>query len=166
MATTQLGTEKVKTLTKFGFQNDSGEYINYSKNLKDGDKVNVVPGRTLQVELYIADSGKKYVNKVINAVETADVPAVVKSVKTPKVVTLTGMSHTPIDSPMTRNDWDAKDRRISRQGAIQAAIQAVASYVTKDNHFDVAKELALSMLDFVNETQLSNDPDYFGANKK
>ncbi len=152
MATTQLGTEKVKTLTKFGFQNESGEYINYSKNLKDGDKINVVPGRTLQMELYIADSGKKYVNKVINAVESADVPAPKKVTKTvtnlPGVATLEKVTKA-LSGEMTRADWDAKDRRISRQGVIQAAVQAVASFSTSDDLYANAEALALKMLEFV-----------------
>lgn len=151
MATTQLDTIKVDELSKFGFKSN-GEYINWSKTIKETDKVGVVPGRTFQMELYIADSGKKYVNKVLNIVESADVPAPKKAatrtaptVAAPKAVAKTE------DAPMTRTDWDAKDRRISRQGVIQAAVQAVSGYSTADDVFENARELADKMLSFVNE---------------
>lgn len=148
MATTQLEKVSVKALSKFGFQDSKGEYVNWSKFVKDEDKINVVPGRTFNMELYISDSGKKYVNKVLQMVETADVPAPIKMVKSnSKVAPLV----TVADKPMTREDWDSKDRRISRQGVIQAAVQAVASQSTLEDLFTNAEKLANQMLSFVQE---------------
>ncbi len=144
-----LATVKVDALSKFGFKSGD-EYINWSKLLKDEDKVNVVPGRTLQMDLYVAESGKRYVNKVLNEVQSADVPTLVKKVaKSVTVLPMPKAVSEALDKPMLRADWDAKDRRISRQGVIQAAVQAVSSYVTEENHLQVAELLATKMLEFV-----------------
>lgn len=161
MATTQLSKVTVEELTKFGFKSN-GEYINWSKTLKDDVKILVVAGRTFQMELYIADSGKKYVNKVLQMVESADVPkADTARVKkyTPKETTINKeifnaeKSKGEPDVPMTRKDWDSKDTRISRQGVIQAAIIAVSQsglLVDLESLFTEAEVLAEKMLAFVN----------------
>jgi len=112
------------------------------------------------MELYIADSGKKYINKILQMVETADVPKAdtIRAKKyTPKetkttVTVATGVVKTAEDKPMLRADWDAKDRRISRQGVIQASVQAVANLgmcPSTEDLFPLAEELANKMLEFV-----------------
>ncbi len=49
----------------------------------------------------------------------------------------------PTSAGMSKTDWEAKDRRISRQGCIQVAVQVMSD-------FEQAKELAEKMLEFVN----------------
>lgn len=154
MATTQLEKITIQELTKFGFKSN-GEYINWSKTLKDDAKIPVVPGRTFQMELYIADSGKKYVNKVLQMVET-DVQLMQKdTARAKKYTPKTEETKTVAtgDVPMTRKDWDSKDTRISRQGVIQAAIIAVSQsglLVDLESLFTEAEVLAEKMLAFVN----------------
>lgn len=149
---TGMETVAVTQLSKHGLFADKQGYY-WSKQLKDADKVNVVPGRTFQMEIYTAASGVKYVNKILNQIGQADVPAA-------KPVAAAAPVAAPVakapykakakdDETMTRADWDAKDRRISRQGLIQAAVQAVSSYSTQENHYSNAESLALQMLEFV-----------------
>jgi hypothetical protein len=156
MANTTVTKVTVIELTKYGFKDQRGLYIGYSKQLKDADKVNIVPGRTLEVEMYVADSGKEYVNKVLSHDDVKPTNNLPKT-----VAKIPGTTSGPVvykktetaTEAMTRADWDAKDTRISRQGAIQAAVQAVAHLgltATKDV-FPTAEKLAEQMLEFVNE---------------
>lgn len=168
MAMTQLTKVTVDELTKFGLKSN-GEYINWSAKLDEKAKVPVVPGRTFSMELYIADSGKKYINKVLQMVESSDVPRVTADVPSlkKKVITDSQTVNTPETKPksfvkkavekmtgeaMTRADWDNKDTRISRQGVIQAAVQAVANLGMSDMEhlYNEAETLAEQMLEFVN----------------
>ncbi len=58
------------------------------------------------------------------------------------------------DKPMTRTDWDSKDRRISRQGLFQAALQspALMQYSpTLEGYLDLVRKTAEEGLKFVNE---------------
>lgn len=124
---------KVKKLTKYGFQTEAGEYIGWSPKLDESEKGKVVPGIEAEFDLYVSDGGKKYVNGVkILAV----VPVKVVKVEPKKEVKSEGM---------TKEEWLDKDRRISRSGVIQAAIQATGG------DFDAAVELAEKMLKFVND---------------
>ena len=154
MASTIVADVAVQELTKYGFKADN-EYVNYSKNLPEADRAKVVPGVKFQAELYVADSGKKYLNKVFSTLQKAQ--SVKKEVvhETPKAETPKAVASpktTENKGEMTRTDWDAKDRRISRQGVIQAAVQAVAGIsMDIDNIFINAEKLAKDMLDFVNE---------------
>jgi hypothetical protein len=146
MAQTVLEKIQVSELSKFGFK-VGDEYINYSKQLNDSDRALVVPGASFEAELYVADSGKRYLNKIVSKTSHVEAPtkaAVSKTSTTPKVTPKS-------DEAMTRADWDAKDRRISRQGVIQAAVQAVAGFSTMEDVFDNATLLAAQMLKFVNE---------------
>jgi len=169
MSSTVMKQLTVQELTKFGFKAE-GRYINWSKNLDEKAKIPVVPGRTFQFELYVADSSKEYVNKVLQMIEIADVPyerqnAPKTDVKTetkadiararkytPKE-TMTVATSVIADKPMTRTDWDAKDRRISRQGMLQACLQAVSPMYSDVNAlFEAASELADKGLEYVNRT--------------
>ena len=53
------------------------------------------------------------------------------------------------DEAMTRADWDAKDLRISKQGAVQAAVIALAPVVSLEMLPEEAIKLATKMLEFV-----------------
>lgn len=154
MATTQMVKVTVEELTKFGYK-ANGKFVNYSKQLSDKDKALVVPGASFEAEYYIADSGKEYLNKVLNGVATSTVKAIPQTVVKPTTKTPVINAETTLpfkkDEAMTRQDWDAKDRRISRQGCIQAAVQAVATYSAPDEIFDSAENLAHLMLEFVNK---------------
>lgn len=155
MATTQIVNVVVEELSKFGFK-ANGKYVNYSKNLSDSDKLKVVPGAKFEGEYYVADSGKEYLNKIFKVLQKADPvkiekPVVVSS-SNPKPLTVTPVVKVVADSPMTRQDWDAKDQRISRAGVIQAAVKAVAHYSSDTSDlFENAENLANRMLEFVNE---------------
>ena len=138
MATTQLVKVTVEELSKFGFK-ANGRYVNYSKQLKESDKALVVPGAQFEAEFYVSDSGKEYLNKIVSKLETP------KSA-TKKVEVKPEVKKEAKAQDMTRADWDAKDRRISRQGFIQVAVQVTAN-------FDDARELADKMLAYVNEVK-------------
>lgn len=140
MSMTIKETVTINSLGKWG-PRVGDEYYSWSKNIKETDKGRVVPGGTYEMELYVADSGKKYINTVLNndsvakllkpTVDTVKVtPQVTKSIKT-------------VSSEMSKDEWAAKDRRISRQGCIQVAVQV-------ESDFDKAVQLAEKMLAFVN----------------
>ena len=114
------------------------------------------------MELYIADSGKEYVNKVLKQIGEPEI------INTP-IDTVRARKYTPRkvaenvtvstgtipvvspDKPMLRADWDAKDRRISRQGLLQSAFQAVSSFSADvDSLFENAEKLADKGLEYVN----------------
>jgi len=134
----------VKSLTKYGFQTSTGEYINWSKQLLESEKGCIVPNSVYEVELYVSESGKRYLNHVLNT------SSVIKITEKPKVLNMaTEIGN--FDKPMTRADWEAKDKRISRQGVIQAAVQAVAPLVAVENVFKEAVLLADQMLEYVNK---------------
>lgn len=134
MATIMTEKVTVTELSKYGIKVGE-EYYNWSKQIKESEKGKVVPGGTYDMELYVADSGKKY----INGVGKGDyLEPKVSKVVTPKVTPSVKKSE-----EMTRADWDNKDRRISRQGVIQVAVQVAGS-------FEEAVILADKMLEFVN----------------
>lgn len=153
MAQTNVMDVQVKQLTKFGFQNDKDEYIGWSKNLKDGDKAQVVPGRSFSVEMYIADSGKQYVNKVIrqlDSLKSGDTSVVIPATTRPPTVKPLVTPKSANSEVMSKSEWADKDTRISRQGAIQAAVKAASAYSTDDLLFTNAVALADKMLAYVN----------------
>lgn len=158
MATTEQKVLGVASLTKYGFQIAGGEYVNWSKNVKEKEKGSVVPGGNYNFELYIADSGKKYVNKVLGAVP---IPDVLSKPMFPKTSVSSSPRATQVaeekkatpkaSEGMSKDEWAAKDQRISRQGVIQAAVQAIAPLVSLEQVFTEAEGLANRMLDFVNK---------------
>lgn len=151
----------VEDLTKFGYK-ANGRFVNYSKKLSDADKARVVPGAQFEAEYFIADSGKEYLNKIL-ATGVAQAPSsqpVVASVAKPetKVDGERAKHFTPKyqkkeDSGLSKDEWAAKDRRISRQGCIQAAVNALGPVMSADDLFKAAKALADQMLDYVNEVK-------------
>jgi hypothetical protein len=150
MAQTKEMKVEVKALTKYGFQDATGAYVGWSKNFKETDKSQVVPGRFFNVEMYIADSGKQYVNKVLSQLDTVKTE---DTVVTPKAIVARPIKPS-VSETMTKAEWADKDTRISRQGVIQAAVQAVShmgTSVDTDSLFVEAEALAQLMLQFVNQ---------------
>ncbi len=143
----------VEALSKFGYKDAEG-YVSYSKNCTDHDKALVVPGAQFEAEIYTAPSGARYLNKIVARSAHVDAPKAKAAVTdvTPPVDTERAKKFTPrfekkteaISAGLSKDEWAAKDRRISRQGCIQVAVQVMSD-------FDQAKELAEKMLQFVNQ---------------
>ena len=160
MATTQIDKIQVSELSKFGFK-VGNEFVNYSKQLPEADKTRVVPGAEFDAEMYVADSGKRYLNKIIQstAVSTSEVmahqaPALNKNpavdIERAKKFVPKFQKKETADNSMSKDEWAAKDQRISRQGVIQAAVIALAPVVSLDLLPIEAIKLANTMLTFVN----------------
>jgi len=143
MATTVKEKITVAELSKFGFK-VGNEYVNYSKQFSEADKAKVVPGAVLEAELYVADSGKKYLNKVLSAVAVEVVTPKAVDTERAKKFTPTFNKDKAPDNTMSKDEWRLKDERISRQGIIQVAVQVMSD-------FDEAVKLADRMLDYVNK---------------
>lgn len=133
MAETKTMNVKVVELTKFGFKDDKGAYVGWSKHFKEADKTQVVPGRQFSVDMYIADSGKQYVNKIIrqlDSLKSGDVPVVVtpESLAAVKAVT---KKFFPIDKEtMSKAEWSAKDRSQLIGGLSHDAATLTAALMT------------------------------------
>lgn len=136
MANTTVTKTQVLELTKFGFKDGNGAYVGYSPKMPEKDKALIVPGRTLEVEMYVADSGKQYVNKVVSQ----NTENVTKS--TPKVTATASEA-------MTRADWDNKDLRISRQGAVQTGFKVAATIAPAPKLKEVAYKIADEIMEYV-----------------
>ena len=149
---------KVEKLTKFGYADGEG-YVSYSKNLTDHDKALIVPGAAFEAEIYTAPSGARYLNKVV--ARSAAVVAPKAQELTPPVTDVTPPVDTErakkfmpkftkkSDDTMSKEEWAAKDQRISRQGVIQAAVIALAPVVSLEILPEEAVKLATKMLEFV-----------------
>lgn len=146
MAQTTVVKVKVQELTKYGFKAND-RYVGLSKNLSEADKTRLVPGAEFEAEYYVADSGKEYLNKIVGQVSTAK----------PSETTVTKPAFKPKyqkkdDSGLSKEEWAAKDVRISRQGCIQAAVNALAATAGNvEQLFDDAAMLADKMLAYVNQ---------------
>lgn len=145
MAQTIAVKVTIQELSKYGYK-ANGEYVGLSKQLSESDKAKLVPGASFEAEYYVADSGKQYLNKILT---TGTAPA---AVSLPVVTAVPVKTFKPkyekkadssISAGLSKDEWAAKDRRISRQGCIQVAVQVMAD-------FDKAVELANKMLEFVN----------------
>lgn len=161
MATTKTQELRVKQLSKFGFMAegfDKGLY--FSKQFKDQAKV--VPGAVLQAELYIADSGSTYLNKILSAAladgDSLTAKAIKPSVDTERAEKVVAAVFKPkfqkkeeISSGLSKEEWAQKDVRISRQGCIQAAVHALGPVMTGAELFKEAAKLADQMLEYVNK---------------
>src|SRR6202142_2828405 len=153
MAINQVVKVTVEALTKFGYK-ANGKFVNYSKNLPEADKARVVPGAMFEAEYYIADSGKEYLNKIVAVAPTQPKAAPVTDIN-PPVDQERARKFTPkftkkADDSMSKEEWAAKDQRISRQGVIQAAVIALAPVVSLEQLPEEAVKLATEMLKFVN----------------
>lgn len=153
MASTTVAKLVVTKLTKYGFQVADGSYVNYSKKFPEAEKTQIVPGFSFDGELYIADSGTQYLNKVLGGSATASAPAVApKAVDSDRAKRFTpkGYIGGKKSNDMSKEEWAEKDVRISRQGCIQAAVHALAP-VLGENVFEAAAALADKMLAYVNQ---------------
>ena len=143
-------TVVIESLGKWG-PKIGGTYYSFSKKISDSDKGKLVPGGTFDVDVWTAESGKKYINSVTGSAVIA--PPIVAPVfaKTPVAKSeVAKLVKAVKDDAMSRADWDNKDRRISRQGVIQAAVQAVSPLVALEQVYPEAEKLAEAMLEFVN----------------
>lgn len=118
-------TIKVKQLSKFGVQLQSGEYVNWHKEIKDAEKGKVVPGGEYEVEMFRAESGKGYIQSIA---KSSDISTIVAPV----------FNDTPVAKPLekksteVKTDWAAKDRSQmiggrSHDAAMLAAAAATAN---------------------------------------
>ena len=157
MANNTVVKVTVVQLTKFGYKDAEG-FVSYSKNLTDHDKALVVPGAEFEAELYTAPSGARYLNKIVarapHVQVTKAVKAPVTDVNTPvdqeRARKFTPKFTKKEDNSMSKEEWAAKDQRISRQGVIQAAVIALAPVVSLEQLPEEAYKLAEAMLAFVN----------------
>ena len=139
---------QVEALSKFGYKDSQG-FVSYSKNCSEHDKGLVVPGASFEAEIYTAPSGARYLNKIVARAPHVDAPKAQESV----VDTDRAKHFTPkfekkaeggISAGLSKDEWAAKDKRISRQGCIQVAVQVQSS-------FEEAVKLSDKMLAYVNE---------------
>ncbi len=159
MANVTVVKVKVQELTKYGFKAND-RYVGLSKQLPEADKTRIVPGAEFEAEYYVADSGKEYLNKILASVPSAQVAPkhpVAELLKAVQVDVERAKKFVPkyakkdvVDNSMSKDEWAAKDQRISRQGVIQAAVIALAPTIATDMLFAEADKLATQMLDFVN----------------
>jgi hypothetical protein len=142
MAETSVKTMEVKALTKYGFQNEAGEYVGWSKNLKESEKTPVIPGRVFSFEIYTADSSKQYVNKVLKQMDT------LKSGDTPKATVNTVKVTPQVPKPVMNvtpqvTDWAAKDRSQLIGGLSHDAATLTAAIVRDMPDLETDKVLEL-----------------------
>lgn len=133
------------------------------KDIKVGQAYDIVLGDVKGTDGKVR---KQITNMVIvdlnkGAVAVAEKPAVeVKTdnaqVQTEVKKTYSGKQFTPrktfvpkADNGLSKEEWAQKDVRISRQGLIQAAVQALAHLHTPPKLFDEAAKLADQMLEYV-----------------
>ena len=114
----------VAELSKYGVK-VGNEYVNFSKNLKEADKGLIVPGAALDVELFVSDSGKRYINTVFSSSFSA--PKTAKA-ETPKVPPKTETKAT--SATMTKEEWKEKDRSQLIGGLSHDAAMLVAAMIT------------------------------------
>ncbi len=154
MASTTIVKVTVEALSKFGFK-ANGKYVNYSKQFNEADKAKVIPGAELEAELYIADSGKEYLNKVLSTSFThapVEAAAPVIDMARAKRFTPSFKKAAAPDNSMSKEEWKMKDERISRQGLLQSAFIALAPVVSLDRLFVEASKLADKGLEYVNKS--------------
>ncbi len=149
MSSTVKEKVSVEQLSKFGFKANN-EYYNWSKKISEEDKGKVIPGASFDMDIYVADSGKKYVNSVIGMLEAGQAPKPEAKFNSPKATPKYEGRGAVADNSMSKADWAAKDVRISRQGCIQAAVNALGPVLAPDVLLDEAVKLADKMLEYVN----------------
>jgi len=115
MATTVNEVVQIKQLTKYGFQLEDGSYVNWSKNLKDTDKLKVVPGASLEIELYISDKGSKYANSIGAQVGEVKAPPKTEMKEKPGVAT-----YQKVSAALAPRDFDKEARGKTRCALLEA----------------------------------------------
>lgn len=160
MATTVMAKIKVQELTKYGFKAND-KYVNYSKQFTDQAKV--VPGAEFDCELYVADSGKEYLNKIISQLTPTKEPLPTPPVDVERAKKFTPkFNKTSISdsNSMSKADWAAKDRNMMIGGRSHDAAVIVASLVkvgfgldTTVKVLEVYKELLNGMLTIAGEVK-------------
>lgn len=147
---------QVEALSKFGYKDAEG-YVSYSKNCTDHDKALVVPGAAFEAEIYTAPSGARYLNKIVARSAHVEAP---KATATVPAATLNKLPVSPdterakkftpkyekkadtTSAGLSKDEWLEKDKRITRCGNIQVAVQVMGD-------FDKAVELANKMFSYV-----------------
>lgn len=144
MASTTVVKVRVQELSKFGFKN-SDRYVNYSKQLKDSDKMKVVPGAEFEAEFYVSDSGKEYLNKILSEVvqpkknePKATVKAEAKETKKAEPAGLGSLSAT-----MSKADWSNKDRSQLIGGLSHDAATLSVAIMNVQGTTDVSEAVSL-----------------------
>lgn len=134
-------------------------YYGWSKNLKEKEKGTVISGGTYDLEVFVADSGKKYINKVLGQLAgVTQLPVLVAPVftNTPvaKEAKATHVAKPSTSEAMTKAEWSAKDRSQLIGGlshdaaAIVAAMVAVRSDLAdNEKALAVYKDLLEGMLE-------------------
>lgn len=93
-------------------------------------------GNSYSVVTFESEAGKKYIKGIANGA-AAPVSKPISNIVPAKV-----SDFTKSDDRMSKEEWSAKDKRISKQGFLQAALKAVvAGGYTPE--LDKARELAL-----------------------
>jgi hypothetical protein len=127
MANNSVVSVKVEKLTKFGYADAKG-FVSYSKNMSDSDKALVVPGAEFEAEIYTAESGARYLNKIVARAPHVTAPkAKVVEVKASAVVTEGPKAKTGTSESMTKAEWSAKDRSQLIGGLSHDAAELVAA---------------------------------------
>jgi hypothetical protein len=132
---------KVESITKFGFVADGKKYRYEDVSI---DRATIVPGAEIFPEdkplppgIYPYEEAIKHpIREMTKVVDTERA-----KVFTPKF----NQAQAP-SSTMSKDEWAQKDRRISRQGCLQVAVQVAAT-------FEEAVKLADKMLAYVNEVK-------------
>ncbi len=125
---------KIKNLHKYGFFTDKDESVNWGPRFTD--KVNLVPGVEAEFVLFVANSGKKYVNE-LKGLSKAEFKASPKEEIKPEAKSeakteVKGEFKKPkaqADTSMTKSEWQAKDRSQLIGGLSHDAAAIAAAWV-------------------------------------
>ncbi len=169
MSSTVKERIKVDELSKFGFK-VGAEYVNFSKHLPEGDKTNVVPGAEFEAELFVADSGKRYLNKIIGGStkpysslvsgaeqhpHVDEVKLAAEKAKKPFMPKFQKKEEVASDK-MSKSEWQAKDRSQLIGGLSHDAAAITASLVActaVDDPLKLYKSLLEGMLKIRDEVK-------------
>ena len=130
-------TVVIESLGKWG-PKINGEYYSFSKKIQESDKGKLVPGGTFDLDIWTAESGKKYINSVVGTVSTGTPKVVVAMRKEIDALSKANAesfkkSVTPkaaSSETMTKAEWSAKDRSQLIGGLSHDAATLVAASVT------------------------------------